>query len=107
MTSSASPAPKPDDPQTVNYNTFALGREGFFSLNMLTALSELPTLKPVADQQIAALEYKAGKRYADFDPATDRVAGYGLVGLVVGAADHKQSFVAQALAFAAQFMYHR
>ena len=93
---------RPDAPQNVNYNTFALGREGFFSLNMLTALSELPTLKPVADQQIAALEYKPGKRYADFDPKTDRVAGYGLVGLVVGAADHKESVVAQAVSFVRQ-----
>ncbi len=94
---------KPDAPQSVNYNTYALGREGYFSLVMLTALSELPALKPVADRQIAALEYNAGKRYADFDPKTDRVAGYGLVGLVVGAADHKDSVVAQAVAFVRQY----
>ena len=94
---------KPDAPQNVNYNTFALGREGYFSLNMLTALSDLPALKPVADKQIAALEYNAGKRYADFDPKTDRVAGYGLVGLVVGAADHKESVVAQALMVVRQY----
>lgn len=94
---------RPDAPQSVNYNTYALGREGYFGLNMLTALSELPALKPVADRQIAALEYDAGKRYADFDPKTDRVAGYGLVGLVVGAADHKESIVAQAVAFVRQY----
>jgi uncharacterized membrane-anchored protein len=94
---------KPDAPQSVNYNTYALGREGYFSLVMLTALSELPALKPAADRQIAALEYNAGKRYADFDPKTDRVAGYGLVGLVVGAADHKDSVVAQAVAFVRQY----
>ena len=84
-------------PQNVNYNTFALGRQGYFSLVMLTALPDLPALKPVADRQIAALEYNSGKRYADFDPKTDRVAGYGLVGLVLGAADHKESAVAQAV----------
>ena len=93
---------KPDAPRSVNYNTFALGREGYFSMNMLAALSDLPALKPVADQQLAALEYNAGKRYADFNPKTDRVADYGLVGLVVGAADHKASFVAQALVFMQQ-----
>ena len=94
---------KPDAPQGVNYNTYALGREGYFSLVMLTALAELPALKPVADRQIAALEYNAGKRYADFDPKTDRVAGYGLVGLVVGAADHKDSAVARTLVFVRQY----
>ena len=94
---------RPDAPQSVNYNTFALGRQGYFSLDMLTALADLPTLKPVADQQIAALEFNVGKRYADFDPKVDRVAGYGLVGLVVGAADHKESVVAQVLAFARQY----
>jgi len=87
-----------DAPQNVNYNTFALGREGYFSLNLMTALADLPALRSVADQQIAALDYNPGKRYADFDPKTDRVAGYGLIGLVVEAADHKESVVAQALA---------
>jgi uncharacterized membrane-anchored protein len=94
---------RPDAPQSVNYNTFALGRDGYFSLDMLTALQDLPALKPVADRQLAALEYNAGKRYADFDAKTDRVAGYGLVGLVVGAADHKESVVAQAVALARQY----
>jgi uncharacterized membrane-anchored protein len=89
----------PDAPPDVNYNTFALGREGYFSLNLLTALADLPALRPVADRQIAALDYNPGKRYADFDPKTDRVAGYGLVGLVVQAADHPDSVVARALAF--------
>ena len=101
--SSSAVGAKPEDPQTVNYNTFSLGREGYFSMILLTALPDLPALKPVADQQIAALEYVPGKRYADFNPATDRVAGYGLVGLVVSAADHQESFVAQVVAFVHRF----
>ena len=102
MTASVAGA-APDAPQHVNYNTFALGRQGYFSLDMLAALADLPALVPVADRQIAALEYNSGKRYADFDPKVDRVAGYGLVGLVVGAADHKDSVVAQAVAFARRY----
>jgi uncharacterized membrane-anchored protein len=94
---------KPEAPNNVNYNTYALGREGYFSMNMVTTEPELPRLKAVAQQQIAALEYNAGKRYADFDPKTDRVAGYGLVGMVVGAVDHRQSFIAQAVAFGRQY----
>jgi hypothetical protein len=54
---------KPDEPALVNYNTYALGREGYFTMNMVTALADLPTLKPVAEQQLAALDYNAGKHY--------------------------------------------
>ena len=75
---------KDDDPRLVNYNTYALGRDGYFTMNMVTALADLPALKPVAEKQLAALEFNAGKRYADFDAKTDRVAAYGLASLIVG-----------------------
>ena len=52
---------------------------------------------------LAALDYKAGKRYQDFDSKTDRVAEYGLAALVVGAAAKKLGFFALALAFFAKF----
>ena len=74
---------KADDPVDVNDNTYALGRDGYFSLNMVTSLKELDALRPVAEQQLAALEFRPGRRYADFDSRSDRVAGYGLAALVV------------------------
>ena len=85
---------KPDEPLSVNYNTYALGRDGYFSMNMVTSLAELPSLKPVAEQQLAALDYNSGKHYADFDAKTDHVAEYGLAALVVGVAAHKLGFIA-------------
>jgi uncharacterized membrane-anchored protein len=94
---------KPDAPLSVNYNTFALGRDGYFSMNMVTSLAELPALKPVAEQQLASLDYNAGKHYADFDAKTDHVAEYGLAALVVGVAAHKLGFIALALAMLAKF----
>jgi uncharacterized membrane-anchored protein len=94
---------RPDAPLDVNYNTYALGRDGYFSLNMVTTLAELKDLKPVAEQQLAALDYNAGKHYADFDAKTDHVAEYGLAALVVGVAAHKLGFIALALAFLAKF----
>jgi len=94
---------KPGDPLSVNYNTYALGRDGYFSMNMVTSMADLPTLKPVAEQQLAALDYNAGKHYADFDAKTDHVAEYGLAALVVGVAAHKLGFIALALAFLAKF----
>jgi uncharacterized membrane-anchored protein len=94
---------KPDAPLSVNYNTYALGRDGYFSMNMVTSLAELDALKPVAEQQLAALDYNTGKHYADFDAKTDHVAEYGLAALVVGVAAHKLGFIALALAFLAKF----
>jgi len=92
-----------DKPLNVNYNTFALGRDGYFSMNMVTSLEELPALKPVAEAQLASLEYNPGKRYADFDSKHDHVAEYGLAALVVGVAAHKLGFIALALAFLVKF----
>lgn len=89
--------------QGVNYNTYALGREGYFSLNLVTDLSELPAHKPAAQALLAALDYKEGKRYADFDSKTDHVAEYGLAALVVGVAAKKLGFIALAIAFFAKF----
>jgi hypothetical protein len=57
----------------------------------------------VAEQQLVALEYNTGKRYADFDSKTDHVAEYGLAALVVGVAAHKLGFIALALAFLLKF----
>jgi uncharacterized membrane-anchored protein len=94
---------KADAPQTVNYNTYALGRDGYFSMNLVTTLPELPALKPVAEQQLAALEFNAGRRYADFDAKSDHVAEYGLAALVVGVAAHKLGFIALAGAFLLKF----
>lgn len=92
-----------DAPQGVNYNTYALGREGYFSLNLVTALDDLPRHKGAAHGLLGALEYNEGKRYADFDAKTDHVAEYGLAALVVGVAAKKLGLIAVALAFVAKF----
>ncbi len=81
-------APSNSD-QGINYNTYALGREGYFKLNLVTDLKDLQRQKPAADAILASLEYLQGKRYADFNPATDRVADFGLTSLVIGIAARK------------------
>jgi len=73
----------------MNYNTFALGREGYFSMNLVTDLNVLPTYKPAAHTLLDAMQFAEGKRYADFNSSTDRVAEYGLAALVVGAVGKK------------------
>src|SRR5262245_6926961 len=90
-------------PRGVNYNTYALGREGYFSLNLVTGLNDLPQHKGAAHHVLQALEYKEGKRYADFNAKTDHVAEYGLAALVVGVAAKKLGFLALMVAFFAKF----
>ena len=73
------------EPQSVNYNTHALGREGYVSLNLVTSLDELAKRKPIAQTLLASLEFSPGKRYEDFNAETDHTAEYGLAALVGGA----------------------
>lgn len=102
MTSRDRGAPA-DAEQGVNYNTYALGREGFFSLNLVTALKALPQDKPVAAELLSALKYNDGKRYADFNSSTDKVAEYGLAALVLGVTAKKLGFFAMIALFLAKF----
>jgi uncharacterized membrane-anchored protein len=60
------------EPQGVNYNTYVLGREGYFTLNLVTGLAQLPAHKPAAQTMLAALNFNDGKRYADFNSSTDK-----------------------------------
>jgi len=70
----------------VNYNTLALGRQGYLSMNMVGSLEELPTLKPHVGLLLSNVEFIEGKRYSDFDSTTDKVAAVGLSALIAGAA---------------------
>jgi uncharacterized membrane-anchored protein len=87
----------------VNYNTYALGRDGYISMNLVTGMNTIEVDKPVARQMLAALEYNTGKRYADFDSATDHVAEFGLAALIGGVAAKKLGLFALLAAFAVKF----
>ena len=89
--------------KSVNYNTYALGRDGYFSLNLLTTSDRIAAEKSVAHKLLADLSYNAGKRYEDFSAATDRVAEYGLLALIGGVAAKKLGLFALAIAFVLKF----
>ena len=91
------------DPRGVNYNTYALGRDGYFSMNLVTGLDELPQFKSRASDLLAALSYNDGKRYGDFNASTDHMAEYGLAALVVGVGAKKLGLLAMAGVFFAKF----
>src|SRR6266850_388380 len=87
----------------VNYNTYALGRDGYVSMNLVTALKKIDAERPVAHQLLAALQYNGGKQYTDFNSATDHIAEFGLAALVGGVAAKKLGLIALAFAFLVKF----
>ncbi|HMW16730.1 MAG TPA: DUF2167 domain-containing protein [Accumulibacter sp.] len=91
------------DDASINYNTLLLGREGHISMNLVTRLKDIEERKPIARQLLGALEFKAGKRYVDFNDQTDKVAEYGLAALVAGVAAKKLGFFGFAALFLAKF----
>lgn len=92
-----------DQDPTINYNTYVLGREGYISLNLITATSTIGTDKPAAHELLAAVAFNEGKRYSDFNASTDKVAAYGLAALVGGVAAKKLGLIALIGAFVAKF----
>jgi uncharacterized membrane-anchored protein len=87
----------------INYNTYALGRDGYISMNLVTELNRIDAERPFAHQLLASLQYNDGKRYADFNSATDHVAEFGLAALVGGVAAKKLGLFALMFAFFAKF----
>lgn len=69
---------------SVNYNTRVLGRKGYVSVNLVTDTVSLAKHKPAASSILAGTTFSAGQRYENFDEKNDKVAEYGLTGLVLG-----------------------
>ena len=92
-----------DDDRTVNYNTRTLGRDGYFSLNLVTEQASFDRDRPVASTLLGGLNYDEGKPYSDFNSSTDHVAEYGLMALIGVAAAKKLGLLAVLAAFALKF----
>lgn len=93
-----------EDPDpTINYNTYVLGREGYISLNLITASSAIEADKSAARELLGAIDFNSGKRYTDFDASTDKVAAYGLAALIGGVAAKRLGLIAVIGAFLLKF----
>lgn len=69
---------------TLNYDIRVLGREGYLSLNAVADMRDLATVKQDMQRVLPMAEFDSGKRYADYNAGTDRLAAYGLAALVGG-----------------------
>ncbi len=88
---------------TINYNTYALGRDGYFEVNLMTDDRHVDADKAQAALVLAAISYNDGKRYSDFVAGTDRIAEYGLMALIGGVAAKKLGLIGMAGLFFAKF----
>ncbi len=87
----------------VNYNTYALGRDGYFSLNLLTDADDVAKDKVAAHDLLGALWYNPGRRYEDFNASTDHIAEYGIAALIAGVVAKKLGWFALLGVFIAKF----
>jgi uncharacterized membrane-anchored protein len=70
--------------ESMNYNTRILGRRGYVSVNLVTERAHLDHDKAAAASLLSATTFAPGATYGDFDSKKDKVAEYGLTGLVLG-----------------------
>lgn len=70
----------PED--SLNYDIRLLGREGVLSMNILAGISQLGEVREAAKTFASVGSFRDGARYADYNPATDKKAEYGIAGLI-------------------------
>ncbi len=84
---------------TLNYNIRVLGRGGYLNLNAIGEMSILPQVQNDIDNILNSVDFNPGHKYADFDPSMDKVAAYGIGGLIAGKVLAKAGFFALLLKF--------
>jgi len=84
---------------TLNYDVRALGRKGVLKINFVAGVDQLMEIKDVIPAVMSMPEFTQGFRYEDYMPGADKVAAYGIGGLIAGKALTKLGFFAVALAF--------
>jgi uncharacterized membrane-anchored protein len=89
----------PNAPEhTLNYNIRILGRKGVLVLNAVANMSQLAAIQTRMTEVLAFTEFNPGHGYADFDPAVDKTAAYGLAALVAGGVAAKAGLFAKLFA---------
>lgn len=72
-----------DDGESINHSTRLLGRRGVMRLNLVAGPEEIDAALPVFDEMVANFEFTPGNKYSEFTRG-DKIAEYGLAGLIVG-----------------------
>jgi len=79
---------------TLNYEIRILGRKGYLDMNAIGDIDVLPKFNKDIDEVLASVNFNEGYRYEDFDSSMDKVAAYGIGGLIAGKVLAKAGFFA-------------
>ncbi|MEZ6038451.1 MAG: DUF2167 domain-containing protein [Planctomycetota bacterium] len=72
------------DELTLNYNVQVLGRVMAIEVVGVGGIEQLAEVDARCKELLAGTEFVDGKRYSDFDPEYDKIAAYGIGGLIAG-----------------------
>jgi uncharacterized membrane-anchored protein len=89
--------------QQLNYDIRILGRSGFLEMSILSGMNELADIEAKAPTILGMVDFTDGNRYSDFKAGTDKVAAYGIAGLIAGGVLAKAGFFKIAALFVAKF----
>ncbi|MGB0431743.1 MAG: DUF2167 domain-containing protein [Bacteroidia bacterium] len=79
---------------TLNYNIRVLGRKGYLVMNVIGDMESLPSVQANISDILGSVEFNDGYRYEQFDSSIDKVAAYGIGGLIAGKVLAKAGFFA-------------
>lgn len=86
-------------PHTLNYNVRVLGRRGVLNINFISEMDRLPVIQSAVPVVMNMPRFEEGARYSDYIPGTDKIAAYGIGGLIAGKALAKVGILAALLVF--------
>ena len=84
-----------DSVEWLNYNIRILGRKGVLVLNGIGGLDQLAEIKQQTPTILAATNFTSGNTYQEFNSSMDKVAAYGIVGLIAGGVLAKTGLLAK------------
>ncbi len=73
-----------DSIETLNYNIRILGRKGVLVLNAIGGIDQLAEIKGHNSTVLQATNFNKGYTYEEFNSSIDKVAAYGIAGLIAG-----------------------
>jgi uncharacterized membrane-anchored protein len=72
------------DIHTLNYAIRALGRGGVLQVNVVAGMEQLKEINEKVPGMVSMVAFTDGNKYAEYDSSTDKLAAYGLAGLIAG-----------------------
>ncbi|PKA27957.1 hypothetical protein CH381_03525 [Leptospira sp. mixed culture ATI2-C-A1] len=88
-----------DSVNTLNYNIRILGRKGILELNAISDIEKLKLVQSDIPAILASTEFNDGEKYSDYSPGVDKMAAYGIGGLIAGKVLAKAGFFAMLVKF--------